>query len=54
MKRFNIGVEVIDTAGMRGLALQCYLAQGHNADDFFAAETVLWTDQPEALADSDC
>jgi len=33
---------------MRGLALQCYLAQGYNADEFFAAETVLWPEQPEA------
>ena len=48
MKRFNIGVEITDPAAVRALALQCHLAQGYNKEDFFAAETVLWAEQPEA------
>ena len=48
MKRFNIGIEIIDAAAMRALAVQRHLAQGHSEADFTAAETVLWPEHPEA------
>ena len=48
MLRFNVGVEITDAPAMRALALQRHLTQGYSEADFTAAETVLWSDRPEA------
>ena len=46
MKRFNIGV---DTTAMRGLALQCYLAQGYNAVDFLQPKLSYGRNSPRPI-----